>query len=86
MPRFNPDKIARLVSEMRRAVGRLRALGSVDKGSFLNNPDKIGSAKYNFIVAIESAMSVTISYRRMVTGLLIPSRCLLTTVPLTVPL
>jgi len=58
MPRFNPDKIVRLVSEMRRAVGRLRTLRSVDKGSFLNNPDKIGSAKYNFIVAIESAIDV----------------------------
>jgi hypothetical protein len=48
MPLFNPDKITKLISEMRRAINRLRFLKTLDKKSFLNDSDKIGSAKYNF--------------------------------------
>ncbi len=58
MPLFNPDKIASLVSEMRKAINRLKSLGTLDKESFLNDPDKIGSAKYNFVIAIESAIDI----------------------------
>lgn len=58
MPLFNPDKIGRLVSEMRKAICRLKSLKVIDKNSFLNDPDKISSAKYNFIVAIESAIDI----------------------------
>jgi len=58
MPLFNPDKIGRLVSEMRKALTRLHALKEVDREAFLNDPDKIGSAKYNFIVAIEAAIDI----------------------------
>ena len=58
MPRFNPDKITSLVSEMRKAVEYLRSLSALDKESFLTDPDKIGSAKYNFIIAIESAIDI----------------------------
>jgi uncharacterized protein YutE (UPF0331/DUF86 family) len=58
MPLFNPDKIASLVSEMRKAINRLKSLGSLDKESFLNDPDKIVSAKYNFVIAIESAIDI----------------------------
>jgi len=58
MPRFNPDKIAKLVSEMRKAINRLKSLATLDKESFLNDPDKIGSAKYNFVMAIESAIDI----------------------------
>ena len=58
MPRFNPDKIAKLVSEMRKAINRLRSLKTFDKEPFISNHDKIGSAKYNFIVAIESAIDI----------------------------
>lgn len=58
MPRFNPDKITRLVSEMRKAVSRLRSLKNLDKEALLNDPDKISSAKYNFVVGIESAIDI----------------------------
>lgn len=58
MPLFNPDKIAKLISEMRKAVSRLLFLKTLDKESFLNDLDKIGSAKYNFVVAIESAIDI----------------------------
>lgn len=57
MPLFNPDKIAKMISEMRKAVNRLQSLKTLEKDTFLNDPDKISSAKYNFVVAIESAAS-----------------------------
>jgi len=53
MPLFNIDKIVRLVSEVRKAISYLNSLQSVGKSTFLNDPDKVGSAKYHFIVAIE---------------------------------
>ncbi len=58
MPLFNPDKVARLVSEMRKALSRLKTLAALDKQSFLSDPDKIGSAKYNFVVAIETCIDL----------------------------
>jgi uncharacterized protein YutE (UPF0331/DUF86 family) len=58
MPLFNPDKITRLVSEMRKAVSHLQSLSTLDQKSFLNDTDKIGSAKYHFIAAIESAIDI----------------------------
>ena len=58
MPLFNIDKIGSLVSELRKAMDRLKSLRQVEKESFLSDPDKIGSSKYHFIVAIESAIDV----------------------------
>lgn len=58
MPRYSEDKIAKLISELRKAVDRLRALKAVDKKLFLGDPDKIGSAKYQFIVAVEAAIDI----------------------------
>jgi uncharacterized protein YutE (UPF0331/DUF86 family) len=58
MPRFNPDKISILISEMRRSVNHLKTLRSLNKDSFLSDPDKIGSAKYHFIVSIESGIDI----------------------------
>lgn len=58
MPLFNSDKIVKLTSEMRKAINRLRFLKALDKELFLNDPDRIGSTKYNFIVAIESGIDI----------------------------
>jgi uncharacterized protein YutE (UPF0331/DUF86 family) len=58
MPRFNPDKITKLISEMRKSVDHLKNLRSLNKDSFLGDPDKIGSAKYHFIVSIESGIDI----------------------------
>lgn len=58
MPLFNLDKIAKLVSELRKGLTRLRSLQAIDKQLFLNDPDKVASAKYNFIIAIESAIDI----------------------------
>lgn len=59
MPRFNPDKITKLISGMRKSVDHLKTLRSLNRDSFLNDPDKIGSAKYHFIVSIESAIDIS---------------------------
>jgi uncharacterized protein YutE (UPF0331/DUF86 family) len=58
MPRFDPDTMTRLVSELRKSVARLRTLSQLQEQEFLSDPDKIGSAKYHFIVAIESCIDM----------------------------
>jgi len=58
MPQYDPDRMLRLVSQMREAVVRLRALKECEKPVFLKDPDKIGSAKYHLIVAIEAAIDM----------------------------
>ncbi len=58
MLRFNPDKIAKLVSELRRAVVRMDNLRNLGVETFITDPDKTGSAKYNLIVAIEAAIDI----------------------------
>jgi uncharacterized protein YutE (UPF0331/DUF86 family) len=58
MPQFDQEKLIRLVSEMRKSIARLKSIGSLSQDSFLKDPDKIGSAKYHFIVAIESAIDI----------------------------
>ena len=58
MPRFNPDKIAKMVSEMRKALARLQYHKTLDKETFFIDPDKRSSAKYNFVIAIESAIDI----------------------------
>jgi len=58
MPQYDQEKMVRLVSELRTSVGRLRELSKLSQKDFLNDPDKIGSAKYHFIVAIESSIDM----------------------------
>ena len=58
MPLFDQEKMAKLVSELRKSVERLRVIAKLRQNEFLNDPDKIGSAKYHFIVAIESCIDM----------------------------
>ena len=58
MPLFDQEKMAKLVSELRKSVDRLRALERLRKAEFLKDLDKIGSAKYHFIVAIEACIDM----------------------------
>jgi len=58
MPQFDQEKLIRLVSEIRKSIARLKDIGSLPVDNFLNDPDKVGSAKYHFIVAIESAIDI----------------------------
>ena len=58
MPRYDQEKMVKLISELRRSVSRLRELGKLPEDAFIKDPDKIGSSKYHFIVAIESAIDM----------------------------
>jgi uncharacterized protein YutE (UPF0331/DUF86 family) len=58
MPLYDQETIVRLVSELRMSVGHLRELSKLSEEDFINNPDKIGSCKYHFIVAIESSIDM----------------------------
>lgn len=58
MLRYNPDVVARFIGEIRKALNRLGTLGKLPREDFLGDPDKVDSAKYNFIVAIESAIDL----------------------------
>lgn len=58
MPLFDQEKMIKLVSELRKSVARLRELSKLPKDQFLGDPDKIGSSKYHFIVAIESSIDI----------------------------
>lgn len=55
---LNPDKVGRLAGELLKALGRLRALAALPEDRFLADPDKVGSAKYHFILAIEAAIDL----------------------------
>jgi uncharacterized protein YutE (UPF0331/DUF86 family) len=58
MPVFDCDVAARLISELRKSLDRLKALSQVDENTFASDPDKVGSAKYHFIIAIESGIDL----------------------------
>ncbi len=58
MPLYDRDKMAKLISEFRKSVSRLQKLKETGRQKFLDDPDKIGSAKYHFIVAIESSIDM----------------------------
>jgi uncharacterized protein YutE (UPF0331/DUF86 family) len=48
----------RLLANLQRYVGVLRHLGSIPREAFLENPDKIGNAKYHFVIAIECTIDI----------------------------
>jgi len=50
--------MVKLVSELRKSVARLTDIAKLPQDEFLNDPDKIGSTKYHFIVAIESSIDM----------------------------
>ena len=58
MPRYEKDKLTNLVSHLRTSLSQLKNLGSTKRDRFLADPDKIGSAKYHLIVAIECCIDI----------------------------
>lgn len=58
MPLYDKEKILKIVSELRKSVRRLHSLRNLSQDKFIKDPDKIGSAKYHFIVAIESSIDM----------------------------
>ncbi len=55
---FNPDKVRKITSEILIALERLGELQRLPKEDFFSDPHKLGSAKYNFIVAIEGIIDL----------------------------
>jgi uncharacterized protein YutE (UPF0331/DUF86 family) len=58
MPLFDKEKMVTLASELRKSVQRLSAIGESGEEEFKGDPDKIGSAKYHLIVAIEICIDI----------------------------
>lgn len=58
MPLFDQEKLVKLTSELRKSIQRLTALGKLEFEEFIGDPDKIGSAKYHLIVAIEICIDI----------------------------
>ena len=56
---FDQNKIVRLVSELRKSVNRLKELSKNPHDKFISDPDKVGSTKYHFIVAIECCIDIS---------------------------
>ena len=55
---FNPDKVRKITSEVLLALDRLEDLKRLSEKEFLSDTHKVGSAKYNLIVAIEGAVDI----------------------------
>jgi len=52
-------KLDQLLSNLRQYVGVLRGLAdSASRETFLSSPDKVGNAKYHFVIAIECCIDI----------------------------
>ena len=58
MPRYDQERMVNLVFQLRQGVARLESLSQLDQAAFTRDPDKVGSAKYHFIVAIEACIDI----------------------------
>jgi len=58
VPEFNVDRIRQLLGEINSSLHKLDGYAKLSETSFLSNADKVDSAKYNLIVAIEGAIDV----------------------------
>lgn len=52
------EVLDRLLGNLQKYVGELKRLSELPKEKFLTNSDKIGNAKYNFVVAIECVIDI----------------------------
>jgi len=55
---FDQDVLIRIVGELRKSVQRLSALAGIIEEKFVADADKVASAKYHFIVAIEACIDL----------------------------
>ena len=55
---FNQDKIRKITSEIFLSLERLEDLKALSEDDFLSDRHRIGSAKYNLIVAIEGVIDL----------------------------
>lgn len=58
MPEYNVDRIRQLMGEVNAALHKLRKHAELKEKDFLAIEDKIDSAKYNMIVAIEGTIDI----------------------------
>lgn len=58
MESVDRERVLRLTSELRKAVGFLRELSVLPREEFLADPHKKGSAKYYFVLAVEAAVDL----------------------------
>lgn len=58
MPEFNIDRIRQLIGEINSALRKLTEHSKLNEAEFLSDTDKVDSAKYNLIVAIEGAIDI----------------------------
>lgn len=58
MPEFNIDRIRQIIGEINSSLHKLDGYSRLAKEEFLSNVDKIDSAKYNLIIAIEGAIDI----------------------------
>jgi uncharacterized protein YutE (UPF0331/DUF86 family) len=51
-------RLDQMLANLKRYVRVLQTLAAIPEEEFLANPDKIGNAKYHFVIAIESCIDV----------------------------
>lgn len=56
--KYDRPKVIKLISSFKQARGQLERLAAQNRELFLADPDKIASAKYNLIIAIEAAVDI----------------------------
>jgi uncharacterized protein YutE (UPF0331/DUF86 family) len=54
----NKAKLDQMLSNLRGFLGVLKTLGAVPRDRFLKDADKIGNAKYHFVISIECCIDV----------------------------
>jgi len=58
VPEYNVDRIRQIMGEINAALRKLAGYAEMSEQDFVANPEKLDSAKYNLIVAIEGAMDI----------------------------
>ena len=56
--RFNADVVQKVLAEYLEALVRLRELSLISLDQFKDDPHKVASAKYHFIIAVEAAIDL----------------------------
>lgn len=58
MPEYNVDRIRQIMGEINEALFKLGRYSEISEQEFLSSSEKIDSAKYNLIIAIEGAIDI----------------------------
>lgn len=58
MPEYNIDRIRQIMGEINAALHKLARYSGISVEEFLSSSEKVDSAKYNLIIAIEGAIDI----------------------------